>query len=188
MAKVTSINKDKAIDIIVERLKSAEDKQVTFAFFGKKWQTPQDTFNKWYIIAKKKHAEQSETVQKKVLEQTVDQEVKAHQEALMNRKKRLETLHRKFDEISSIKRGKVVLTDKKTGDKIGEMKVSIYDELKAIETMCKLDERISKAEGTDAASKQEVRNTDKDGNDIKSSFVVLTMTEAEAQKKLDALS
>jgi uncharacterized caspase-like protein len=176
------LSKQAGIELIIAELQKGTATLDIFGAVRSKSELAESTFYEWLKIAKNKHTEAQNELNKLLKEQTINKELESKERAINERNRRLAILNNKFEELAELR---PITVKTKEGK---EIKITKGDYLKAIEVMAKLDDRISKAEGTDAASKQEVRNTDKEGNDIKSSFVVLTMTEAEAQKKLDALS
>lgn len=153
------LSKQAGIELIIEELKKSTSKVDVMAMFGKQWQTPKDTFNKWWIIAQKKHTEAQSEVNSIVKEQTIDAEIEAKKRAINDRNRRLAILNTKFEELAEVKPITVKTKDGK------EIKITKGDYLKTIEVMAKLDDRISKAEGTDAPTKQ--AQTDVNGNDLK---------------------
>lgn len=58
------LSKTAGIELIVAELKKGTAKVTIMANFGKQWQTPKDTFNKWWIIALEQHNKAQEALNK----------------------------------------------------------------------------------------------------------------------------
>lgn len=74
------VSKEKGIELIVSELKIGTKKEDIMANFGKNWQTPKDTFNKWYLIAKEKHTEANkakELQRQELLSESLKDEIQA---------------------------------------------------------------------------------------------------------------
>lgn len=158
------------IQFIIEELqKDNIEPTKVCAVFCSKFHKSERTFYNYWDIAEKKHSEAQQVINNKADDVNLGEKIEAQKTALKQRNERLEVLRKKFEEISKVKRGKSILSypdgSKET------VKVTLQDELKAIETLAKLDDRISKAEGTDAPTK--VANTDSEGKDKPSQTIEL---------------
>jgi hypothetical protein len=162
LTKVSQIDKKDGIVLIIEELKNNTSKIDVMAKFGKIWQVPKDTFNKWWKIANDDYSKTQQGINSKANDVMVDKVIDAQKVALERKIKRLEILNNKFEEIAKMHPQKLKYRDAKGEER--EVNITKGDYLKGIEVMARLDERISKAEGTDAPSK--VANTDAAGKDV----------------------
>ena len=121
------------------------------------------------IKQKERYKEAQNLLTKKSDDVLLDEKIQAHKKAINERNERLEVLRQKFNKLSKIKLGKSVLRYDDGTQEI--IKVSLQDELKAVEALAKLDDRISKAEGTDAPTK--TATTSVNGEDLEDPITTL---------------
>lgn len=157
---MAKLSKKEGVELIVAELKKSATKGEIMANFGKQWQTPKDTFNKWYLVACQQHKEVKTRADKVVEDIVIGKEVDAKIKAINDANERKAILQEKFVEVSKIKRGEIIVQVK--GGKKETLKVTLSEEMKAIELLAKIDDRLSKADGTDKPSK--VASTDTEGN------------------------
>ena len=126
-------------------------------------------FKQYWKIAQERYKEAQNLLTKKSDDVLLDEKIQAHKKAINERNERLEVLRQKFNKLSKIKLGKSVLRYDDGTQEI--IKVSLQDELKAVEALAKLDDRISKAEGTDAPTK--TATTSVNGEDLEDPITTL---------------
>jgi hypothetical protein len=154
------LSKQKGIELIVAELENGTATNDIFGVIRSKSELAESTFYDWLKIAKEQHKHNQQPIKEAVKAQTIDAEIEAKKTALKRREKRLSILNKKFDELAEMQPKTLSYIDPKTGDKV-EVKITKADYLKGIEVLARLDDRISKAEGTDAPSKQEQTILDK---------------------------
>lgn len=119
-------------------------------------------FKEWHKKAENVYLERQQAINKEVKSNTIENEIEAKKQALNAIKAMDAILIEKFNDISKIKKGNFNVKDQ-NGNIIDKFKVTVADELKAVDTLCKLHERLNKKHGTDAPTK--IAETDTEGND-----------------------
>ena len=103
------LSKDKGIELIIAELQKGSAKVSIMASFSKQWQTPKDTFNKWYLIALERHKTAQETINNKKLEEYQSNEINRLKTQLIDREKYISSLVNDIIEIEKIiERGYIV--------------------------------------------------------------------------------
>jgi len=143
------LSKTKGISLIIEELAKGTDEVDILRQLATKCDKDRATYYRWLNEAKEQHKATQEPINEAVALLTIDAEVEARKTALKQRMERLAILNEKFNEIAQSKPITV-----KVGDTIHKLTKGDY--LKGIEVLTRLDDRISKAEGTDAPTKQDV--------------------------------
>lgn len=123
----------------------------------------QTQFKEWYKKASIVYLERQNILNKISDEQTIAEKIEAKKQTFKALEKMDAILIDKFDYVSKIKKGIFYVKDI-NGNIVSKYNITINDELKAIDTLCKLHERLNKKHGTDAANK--VAQTDTEGKDI----------------------
>jgi GTP1/Obg family GTP-binding protein len=142
------ISKEKAIELICEELKQGVTYKATYGVICSKSELAESTFANYWKIANERHTESEQKLNSIAAVHTIGEEVAAKKQAINDKLRRIAILNKKFNELADVL-PKIVKVKDSTG-KIIEHKITKADYLKTIEVMGKLDERISKAEGTDA--------------------------------------
>ena len=96
------LSKDKGIELIIAELQKGSAKVSIMASFSKQWQTPKDTFNKWYLIALERHKTAQETINNKKLEEYQLNEINRLKTQLIDREKYISSLVNDIIEIEKI--------------------------------------------------------------------------------------
>lgn len=97
------LSKPKGIELIIVELEKGTTKVSIMANFSEKWQTPQDTFNKWYIIAINLYKNNQESINKQLACIELEQKKESLKKAILSRDERMEIL-------TSIAKGEIPLT------------------------------------------------------------------------------
>ena len=84
------LSKTAGIKLIVAELQKGIAKVSIMAYFGNKWQTPKDTFNKWYAIALAQYNEAQISINKQKAEDYKQSELNAQKGLILSREKVLE--------------------------------------------------------------------------------------------------
>jgi thiamine biosynthesis lipoprotein ApbE len=87
---MAKLSKNKGIELIIEELKKGTAKVAIMATFGKNWQTPKDTFNKWYLIALNEYTKDREAIEKEKAEVYKQTELNRQKGVIIEREKALE--------------------------------------------------------------------------------------------------
>jgi hypothetical protein len=96
-------NKQAYIDFIIECFgKGFVERGEVMAMFGKKWQTPPRTFDRYFKQAKEQYTKHRELINKEKLNTTIEEEVKALQSGLKSKIERVLELQKQYDEIDLI--------------------------------------------------------------------------------------
>jgi hypothetical protein len=139
----------------------------TWAKYGVMWAKGKTTFDKDWLKANERHKEHTQMLNDKANEVMVDELVDAQKTALKQRERRLSILNEKFEELAKMQPQKLKYRDAAGVER--EVSITKGDYLKGIEVMTRLDERISKADGTDAPTR--TAQTDAAGKDVKQTII-----------------
>ena len=120
------LSKTAGIELIIAELKKGSAKATIMANFGKQWQTPKDTFNKWYLIAHKQFLNSQEALNKVKEVQEVENKINELKKASLT----------KLDRIL-IAEGIAMAKAKKVNGQI--MIPSASDQLKALDYISKIE-------------------------------------------------
>ena len=148
------LSKTAGIELIVAELQKGTATADILGVIRSKWELPESTFYRWLEIAKKQHEDNELKLNAIADDTTIDEKIEAQKKALNEATERKAILQQKFIEVSKVKRGKVKYKDQDGNIEI--VKITLADELKAIDTLAKLDDRLSKADGTDKPTKQDL--------------------------------
>lgn len=162
------LSKTKGIELIIEELKKSTSTNDIFGVLRSKSELAESTFYDWLKIAKEQHKANQVPINEQVALLTIDAEVEARKTALKQRMERLAILNDKFKEIAESK--PITVKTKDGNGKEVIHKLTKGDYLKGIEVLTRLDDRISKAEGTDAPTK--IAETDSNGNDLDNNLLL----------------
>ena len=150
------------VDFIIDLIKQDKTYKECLSEFVRRWDLSEKTFIRRWKIANERHLECQKAIISEVMTNTIDLEIEAKKQALNAIKAMDAILIEKFNDISKIKKGNFNVKDQ-NGNIIDKFKVTVADELKAVDTLCKLHERLNKKHGTDATTK--IAETDTEGND-----------------------
>lgn len=155
------LSKDKGIELIIAELKIGTAKVSIMANFDKQWQTPKDTFNKWYLIALERHKYAQQAIDKQKSEEYQANEINRLKTQLIDRQKYIDSLVNDIIEIEKIiERGyiaKRINIDGKT-----ELVKEIFKTKELTEwhrTLESKRENLKKIEGWDAPKQIEQKTT-----------------------------
>lgn len=146
-------NKQVIIDAIIKLIEQGTGFSSALAVIGRKWNTPQTTFARYWKAASQQHTVKQQAIKKELAEVDVQAAVDARKRAIMTADERKERL-------TLIARGELTkkVVDLESDEANDEpVAISVSDMLKAMA-------ELSKMEGDYAAVKQEV--TGKDGKDL----------------------
>lgn len=160
---MAKLSKNEGVKIIIAELKKGKATNQILGVIRSKSELSNSTFFGWLKTAKEQHEAKELKLSKVVEGKTIAIEIDAKIKAINDANERKAILQEKFVEVSKIKRGEIIVQAK--GGKKETVKVTLAEEMKAIELLAKIDDRLSKADGTDKPSK--VASTDPDGNEQK---------------------
>lgn len=162
---MAKLSREKAVELIIKCIEKGETYSNTFGVIRSNSELSESTFALYWKEANQRHYKAQQDINESVNDQLLNERVEAKKRALERQKIRLGVLNEKFHRLSKIKATLGDVVANKEGE-LGETPPIDYkDEINAIKAMALLDERISKAEGTDAPTKTAL--TDPDGNEVK---------------------
>jgi hypothetical protein len=150
------------IDFLIDLISQGKSYTQSLDVIGRKWTLSESTFKRRWDMASEQHSKAQELLNAKANDALQVNLIDAQKTALKRKQKRLDILNEKFEELAEVKIMKLNYTDADGKKQVA--KISNNDYLKTIEVMTKLDDRISKAEGTDAPARS--AQTNSKGEDI----------------------